>query len=605
MTEIVYANFSQLAYLNWGIKEVEDEINKKVTYLIERLWPKLTNVAKLESPKSDGNGNQLYDERDKRIFMVVSEEQGWSPPPKYKELSIGWEFLYFADHQKIYKDYLGIESRYSSGMQAAAFKKGNDIVIAYRGTEPSEVEDLLTDAEIGFFNRHSPHLTAAVLFYEYILKEYGSNSTIHITGHSLGGALAQYVACYAEGKHKTVTWNGLGIGVHKHSLKKGISGKINDIMQAIEINKMKSAEEIQNKYLNSEGEIDPILDLSNMKNIINDIAGIIIKNTHEYYNNQGKTEVVSFEIGDNWKGSFSMGSSHDSSYSYKLTDSEVKNIEASAEVSAYEIYWLLKTTQKFAKSYSKLENSDTIRNYFNTKDWTAMIQTRLGICINVLQEDIKYIDETDDSKMRVIRKTVKQIGFDYHSVNDFLLYMDDNGNMCPGKVNDNFVRNAAKDYFNKTREIGKFKDIVSGQNLKIKNGIEKKGYLKNITKDLLGKSNILSNYSKGYSKLKKQWKYLDVVVKSVTESNYSGYEKKLGLDDGKATYVIGKYINIFELAGIKGGKPTVIIDDLEEASEDSFNIPPIEKKLVANKEAIPRQKYRGFKENGPIRDYYL
>ena len=598
--DIVYGAFAQLSYCHWNkLKDdyqnymdissslVSDIINDSYT------WDKIKTDDSEDRP-------EIYKEEDKRLFLTYSEDNK-DGKPKYISEFKGWGFLYFADHRKIYKEYLGIESHYSSGMQATAFKKGNVIVIAYRGTEPSEVGDLLTDGEIGFFNRNSPHLTAAVLFYEYILREYGDGSTIHITGHSLGGALAQYVACYAEGKHKTVTWNALGIGVHKHSFKKGVSGKITDIMQAIEVNKMKSSEEIQQKYLSLEGEVDPSLKLDNMENIVTDIANIIIKNTHEYFRNREKTEIESVNIGKSWKGSFYIGNSQETTSFYSLNEKEIENIETSAEFSAYEIYWLLRTTQRFAISYPNLEGKDIIKNYFNTKDWTTMLQTKLGACINVLQEGFNYIQEEDDTKIRVILQTIDKFGFGYHGVNDFLLYMDDTGNIQPGELNQTFIKNSAKQYFTKAREAGKFKDILSGQDLQKKNGLEEKGYLKNVFRVL--ESTRISSEKQNYSKLDKEWRYPEVVKNSLKNGGYPGFIKESG-DNGVLTYTIGQFINIEELTGIKGGETIVLFEELEETNtikvSETLNKPKEYSSINESK-----HKWRGFKGQGKIKDFYV
>ncbi|WP_300622575.1 hypothetical protein [uncultured Fusobacterium sp.] len=92
-------------------------------------------------------------------------------------------------------------------------------MIAYRGTEDKVKhnnklipEDFITDFKIYTKNKDIQQVEA-VLFYEYIKTKYGAEKNIHITGHSLAGAIAQYVHFYAycsNDKIFTVTWNGLG-----------------------------------------------------------------------------------------------------------------------------------------------------------------------------------------------------------------------------------------------------------------------------------------------------------------------------------------------------------------------------------------------------------
>ena len=79
------------------------------------------------------------------------------------------------------------------GFAAVAYKNNltNEIVIAYRGTD-SPLDILISDGQIAF-NLKPQQASAAVNFYEKVLAE-NEDCSISITGHSLGGALAQYVA---------------------------------------------------------------------------------------------------------------------------------------------------------------------------------------------------------------------------------------------------------------------------------------------------------------------------------------------------------------------------------------------------------------------------
>jgi len=82
-----------------------------------------------------------------------------------------------------------------NGFYAAAFQdeKGN-IIIAYRGTDDLETlgPDTLSDLAIRY-NLMPSQLLSAKLFYDYIKSKY-SSAAIQVTGHSLGGALADYVS---------------------------------------------------------------------------------------------------------------------------------------------------------------------------------------------------------------------------------------------------------------------------------------------------------------------------------------------------------------------------------------------------------------------------
>lgn len=115
----------------------------------------------------------------------------------------------------------------SSGVQAALYRNRltNEMVIAYRGTD--QTEDLLVDLQIALGNISQEQLLDAEIFYNAVITQYG-DSNITITGHSLGGALAQLVG--AETGVETVTFNAPG-------MKNQISGgSYNNITNYVNLN---------------------------------------------------------------------------------------------------------------------------------------------------------------------------------------------------------------------------------------------------------------------------------------------------------------------------------------------------------------------------------
>ena len=149
MKDVVYLNFAQLAYFDWhkltpeqieGVKgSVDGLIDRDKTWGI--LLPKnLEETHKIVEVEVGKQKLKLYNEGDKRLFMKYSESVTGQENeiPKYKEELSGWEFLYAADHKKIYKDYLGMDSERVSGFQASAFKKEQEIMIYYRGTDNTD-----------------------------------------------------------------------------------------------------------------------------------------------------------------------------------------------------------------------------------------------------------------------------------------------------------------------------------------------------------------------------------------------------------------------------------------------------------------------------------
>ncbi|WP_436715105.1 Mbeg1-like protein [Roseiconus lacunae] len=98
----------------------------------------------------------------------------------------------------------------STGFLAKVYEniKTNEIVVAFAGTDPVSLEDLLTDAFLVRGTRSIPQFRQADEFFGKVLGMYPDRRVI-ATGHSLGGALATYVGQ----KHEThaITFNSPGI----------------------------------------------------------------------------------------------------------------------------------------------------------------------------------------------------------------------------------------------------------------------------------------------------------------------------------------------------------------------------------------------------------
>jgi hypothetical protein len=104
-----------------------------------------------------------------------------------------------------------------TGFYAIAFEKYGEIVIAYRGTELGSFGEaykdfIETDLLIGM-DKKPKQFEQGVEFYREMLKLKPKN--ISLTGHSLGGGIAQYVTLisdmYNYGIPKVYTWNAIGI----------------------------------------------------------------------------------------------------------------------------------------------------------------------------------------------------------------------------------------------------------------------------------------------------------------------------------------------------------------------------------------------------------
>ncbi|MDO8943899.1 MAG: hypothetical protein Q7U75_11995, partial [Desulfobacterales bacterium] len=81
-----------------------------------------------------------------------------------------------------------------TGFAASAYRNGNDVVIAFRGTENlmDGVADLLLGVGLG-----SAQLTQAALFYQ-VVKAANPGANISFAGHSLGGGLASVMSVWFD-----------------------------------------------------------------------------------------------------------------------------------------------------------------------------------------------------------------------------------------------------------------------------------------------------------------------------------------------------------------------------------------------------------------------
>lgn len=86
----------------------------------------------------------------------------------------------------------------NAGFYAAAYKKGNDIIISYRGTDAlfggnGFGSDLWNGYGVAATSPHGKQAELAIKFYQSVAAEY-PDATISFTGHSLGAGLAGLVA---------------------------------------------------------------------------------------------------------------------------------------------------------------------------------------------------------------------------------------------------------------------------------------------------------------------------------------------------------------------------------------------------------------------------
>jgi len=96
-----------------------------------------------------------------------------------------------------------------SGFSVQAFQNGNEIAIAFRGTEILSAADWKADVQ-NFFNVKPEQYQQALDFVGGMIQAAPTGTHIVLTGHSLGGGLASYAALY-HGK-EAIVFNAAGLG---------------------------------------------------------------------------------------------------------------------------------------------------------------------------------------------------------------------------------------------------------------------------------------------------------------------------------------------------------------------------------------------------------
>lgn len=571
--DVEYAFFAQLSYLNWNNLELSkmkklDEYNDLMSFLtLDEVWNKIKR-DNLEPELI--NDILMYDERDKRLLGVFGIEYDTEKKRELKPYYDfnGWQFIYSANKTKLFADYGYGKNVSDNGFYACAFKKENDVVIAYRGTDFSfkpedikgTIKDMIQDIELGFMKENGSQLICAYMFLEYIKKmckkeeEKEEKINIHITGHSLGGCLAQYVYVVTGKIYPTVTFNALGLGKSKDKIKE-------DYLFGDDIQDCIAENSAINKNL-----IKLLAVCLCMKNPHLLLGASLLVVANNYLQSCEAEEIEENFINEN------------NEVALNGSDEEViKEIQEILEdddlIASAQVYWLLKGTQGMQR-VNKAENikaESEIINYYNHLDWTSLIAPRYGKCIDVLTGSIILNDIVPDTKEFLLNQ---DFNITYHGVNDFLLYMDENGKIRAGVFNITFTKNAMKTMFLKIS-----KDDEARQEK-----WKKLYFLEVGTKDKTKQQNPFRYFHQICTKTpqfgqkvsevelsKIKYKIPANVSLSRVLSEYVDYrlipdEEKEKANGEIGRFIIGQLCNVKELAGIKGGK-TAIVDKLGEDSE--------------------------------------
>lgn len=154
-------------------------------------------------------------------FKVLSSKTYEKFLKFFKEELEEWEIFCINDKRATNKE----NKRDKTGFYSISYKKNDEIVIAFRGSEIFPYEEAYKDfiennLVLGIGKRPKQFDNAIEIYEQHIYKYSLKKEKLHITGHSLGGGIAQYIAAYSNKKYgyipETVTWNAVGIN------KKGI-----------------------------------------------------------------------------------------------------------------------------------------------------------------------------------------------------------------------------------------------------------------------------------------------------------------------------------------------------------------------------------------------
>jgi len=440
MKDIKYAGFAQLSYLDWhklnnvykGTKlnsifgEKKDAFNQIVTDSYIEMYGGFQDTGKAyreQEQKTTGtsgyilnvkkekkeeiklekdyleliNGKKIYDANDARLFYFYSEHpKEPNDNPMYKEFA-NWQFIYGYDHDKVenemkIKGKNELNGLWDSGFQASVFKNGNEIIIAIRGSDSFKKAEHLNDWILTNYSVAMMRLPEAVIcalwLYDKVKKEYPS-CKIHVTGHSMGAALAQYVGVYGGYQvAKVVTWNGLGINLPSETIL-----------------------------------------WTNSKKTYFKILGKNWKDKNGIFNN-----IINYNISRDLVGSF------------KTNIGKVKSTDTGSEKNKA----ILEEDKELFNDIMEWVTSEEFWTYMQTGSMSLLFKSifpkNFDPIVHFIKKGVKLANIID--RVTILREKIKKekMAAAYHSMNNFMPFFQE-GNITPKRFNNNFVLNSYKQVY--------------------------------------------------------------------------------------------------------------------------------------------------------------
>lgn len=528
LEDINYALMAQLSYLRWN--KIKKEKIQGITIKDIFLDTQILSQIKTDfyddpnhypsNEKINGVRGKLpeyiYHEEDKRLFLVYSLDKTEKRTLLFENIVDGWQYLDCAtgtNIQNILFDKSLLEKYEESGFFGVAFQRNDDIIIAYRGTEfeANLDRDMRADLNI-YLKKTDIQQVEAVLFYEYIKNKYGSEKNIHITGHSLAGAIAQYVHFYATcigDKVITTTWNGLGsFGSVLTSLEFSLTEKIN--------------------LNSSDHTLIHRQKLMNFQNLFK-----------KKITSTGNKKLIEF-------------------YSTDLKILKAKREE-------------LVNTENLINYFM---DEDFVGGWLNG-DWIGkkvlvnVKEKTLGDRFVVVEEKSEHLHLYGKTKISSYFDVMgkKDVGLTFHNVNNFLVFMGDSGNIIPCVVRQDFRKNALKSIVRK--KVKSYSALVEkGKEIEVR---KKDSELFNAYRDILTPSNrAIGNGKMLFSNMisKKELLFVESFEK---ENNFKSSDMKVTNEsdgDYKGKIILGEYNNVASLGGIEGKEPLEIKIYIEKANNE-------------------------------------
>jgi len=205
------------------------EVELKYTYKDNNTKVNVKGKINSYPDNKDSDGDGLTDSKDKKPMewdvcdrdLALFASLTYNTQNEYNSKSINKNYYNYGSPNEVYDYWTIVDcsgekwADINTHFFATTYKNGNKIVIAYRGTDGEIGEWLNNLIGVGLINYHSEE-GYAKNYASKIAKKY-SDCDIYITGHSLGGYLAQFGAYEIIQNHsmnklkKVAYFNGIGL----------------------------------------------------------------------------------------------------------------------------------------------------------------------------------------------------------------------------------------------------------------------------------------------------------------------------------------------------------------------------------------------------------